>query len=41
MLKRSFQRVKVLLCSGDPMEEMNEFICDGVFMEKGNVFKGV
>ena len=29
------------LCSGDPMEEVNKFICDGVFTEKGDFFDGM
>ena len=31
----------MLLGASDPMEEANQFMGDGVFMEEGNLFDGV
>ena len=38
ILKGSFQRVKVVLGSSDPVEEANQLMRDGVFIEEGNLF---
>ena len=38
VLERSFQGMQMLLGSGDSMEEMNEFMRNGVFMEQGDLF---
>ena len=31
----------MLLGTSDPMEKVNKFMRDGVFMEEGNLFNGV
>ena len=41
ILKGSFEGVKVSLGMGDPMEKADEFMGDGVFTEKENLFDGV
>ena len=33
--------MKVLLGMSDPMEKVNKFMGDGVFMEEGNLFDGM
>ena len=38
VLQRSLQGVEVLLSTSDPMEEMNEFVRNGVFTEEGDLF---
>ena len=38
VLQRLLHGVKEVLSSGDPMEEMNQFMCDRVFTEEGNLF---
>ena len=37
----SFERVKMSLGTSDPMEEVNEFMGNRVFMEKGDFFNGM
>ena len=41
ILKGSSEGVKVSLGASDPMEKVNKFMGDGVFMEKGDLFNGV
>ena len=41
ILEGSFKGVKVSLGSGDPMEEVNEFMGNRVFMEEGDVFNSM
>ena len=41
ILEGSFEGVKVSLGSGDPMEEVNEFMGNRVFMEEGDVFNSM
>ena len=41
ILKGSFKGVKVSLGLGDPMEEVNKFMGNGVFTEEGDLFDGV
>ena len=38
VLQRLFQGVEVMLSSSDPMEEMNQFVRNGVFTEEGDLF---
>ena len=38
VLQRSFQRVEVMLCSSDPVEETDQFMRNGVFTEEGDLF---
>ena len=41
ILEESLKGVKVSLGMSDPMEKVNMFMGDGVFMEEGNLFNGV
>ena len=41
VLEWSLRGVEMVLGSGNPMEKMNKFMGDGVFMEKGDLFDGV
>ena len=38
VLQRSLQGVEVVLSSGDPMEETNQFVRNRVFTEEGDLF---
>ena len=38
VLQRSLQGVEVALSLGDPVEKMNKFMRNRVFMEKGDLF---
>ena len=41
ILEGSFEGMEVSLGASDPMEKVNKFMRDGVFMEEGNLFNGV
>ena len=41
ILEGSLMGVKMTLGTSDPMEKVNKFMRDGVFMEEGNLFDGV
>ena len=41
ILEGSFEGVKVSLGTSDPMEEVNKFMGNRVFMEEGNLFDSV
>ena len=41
ILKESFEGVEVSLGLDDPMEEVNKFMGNRVFMEEGNLFDGM
>ena len=38
VFQRSLQGVEVVLSLSDPVEEMNQFVRNGVFTEKGDLF---
>ena len=41
ILKGSLKGVKMMLGTSDPIEEANQFMVDGVFMEEGDLFDGM
>ena len=38
VFQESLQGVEVALSSSDPMEEVNQFVRNRIFMEEGNLF---